>query len=99
MYYELLDPLGKVRRKPHWCSHFRVDRYYDEIGSDVGNLHRGGELYGERRIAWRSEVKRSENGARTETEFISDQQHGRSTGVHKQGLVDRPVNRCAQMCT
>ena len=46
------------------------------------------KLQGERRIVWRrSEVKRSKNDAKTETEFISDQQQSRSTarstGVHK----------------
>ena len=31
MNYGWLDPLGRVRRQPHWCSHFRVDRFYVEV--------------------------------------------------------------------
>jgi len=44
MNYRWLDPLGTVRRQPRWCSHFRGDRYYDEIGLNLRNLHRDEEL-------------------------------------------------------
>ena len=32
MNYGWLDPLGRVRRQPHWCSHSRVDGHF---GSDL----------------------------------------------------------------
>jgi len=31
MNYRWLDPLGRVRRQPHWCSHFRVDGSYVSV--------------------------------------------------------------------
>ena len=33
MNYGRLDPLGRVRRQPHWCSRSRVD---GQFGSDLG---------------------------------------------------------------
>ena len=31
MNYGWLDPLGRVRRQPHWCNHFRVNKSYVEV--------------------------------------------------------------------
>ena len=82
MNYEWLDPLGRVRRQPHWCSHFRVDRSYAKIGSDLRNLHRGGELSEER-------YHQSQRRRKTDSRY-------RSTGVHQRAhaiTVDRPVEQ------
>jgi len=48
MNYVWLDPVGHgVRRQPQWCSQLESTWCYVVFGSNLGNLHRGGELWGE----------------------------------------------------
>ena len=43
-------PQAGACRQPHWCSPIESTKCFVVFGSDLRNLHRGGELWGEYKI-------------------------------------------------
>ena len=91
MYYRWLDPLGRVRRQPHWCSHCRVDGSYVSVRLRFEKSSPRWRIVGRER---KSTIENKEPKKRNQ-----QQQHGRpdrSTVVHQRAqavVVDRPVDR------
>jgi len=78
MNYGWLDPLGRVRRQPHWCNHFRVD---GQFGSDLEKSSPRWRIVGRGRKS-----RKSTNDSEIQILKFSSSSRSSST-------VDRPVDR------
>ena len=103
MKYGWLDPLGRVRWQPHWCSHFRVDKSYVSVRLRFEKSSPRWRIVGRERKSRKSTTTRINSRIR----IIISSSRDRSTGVHqlvqavavdrlvdrRRRTVDRPVDR------
>ena len=95
MNYGWLDPLGRVHRQPHWCSHFRVDRSYVSVRLRFEKSSPRWRIVGRERKSRKSTTTRKQRHGISSSSRATDRPD-RSTSVHQHaqaGAVDRPVDR------
>ena len=95
MNYEWLDPLGRVRRQPHWCNHFRVDRSYVTVRLKFEKSSPRWRIVGRERKSRKSTTTRKQMRRINNSSSRATGRSNRSTSVHQRAqavAVDRPVD-------
>jgi len=98
MNYGWFDPMGRVRRQPYWCNHFRVD---GQFGSDLEESSPRWRIVGRERV-----VEEVDEGPRAKRKQQQQQvsiaaagktvdRSGRPSAVAADQSTG-PVDRCAQ---